>query len=285
MCNAFSCIITKKKKAVWKFGTDSHDELLRIAKIDDDTKDPKLIKFSRVEISPGLDKYGNRDYLNPDAKYKFKIDMDFTPDWWTEDHEKAAWLAFQKWKKQLDSILVRKPIIHPFEIDPPVITQEHIDLLKQWDSVRASVGASVGDSVRASVGASVGDSVWASVGDSVRASVRASVWASVRDSVRASVRASVGDSVWASVRDSVRDSVRASVGDSVWASVRAYAGTFFILPRSEWKYTEDIKTDEYPFQCLATLWEKGLVPSFDGKKWRLHGGKGAKILWEGELRP
>jgi hypothetical protein len=108
------------------------------------------------------------------------------------------------------------------------------------------------------------------------ASVRDSVWDSVRDSVRASVRASVGDSVRASVWASVGDSVWASV----WDSVRAYNGTFFVLPRESWKYTENIKTEEYPFQCLATLWERGLVPSFDGKKWRLHGGKDAEILYE-----
>ena len=96
-----------------------------------------------------------------------------------------------------------------------------------WDSVRASVGASVWDSVGASVRASVWASVWDSVWDSVRASVGDSVWDSVWDSVRASVgdsvRASVGASVWdsvgASVWDSVGASVRASVVDSVWDSV------------------------------------------------------------------
>ena len=91
-----------------------------------------------------------------------------------------------------------------------------------WDSVEASVRASVGDSVEASVWASVR----ASVGDSVRASVGDSVWASIRasvgDSVRASVWASVGASVWASVRASVRASVWASVGASVWDSVGAH---------------------------------------------------------------
>ena len=46
--------------------------------------------------------------------------------------------------------------IHPFKISPPEITENHIQLLKQW--------ASVWDSVWDSVGASVGDSVWASVG-------------------------------------------------------------------------------------------------------------------------
>ena len=252
MCNAFSCIVLKSRKVIWKLGTDSHDDLLKSAGIADDTKDPKEIKFCRIEISPE-----DGDYLNSDAKYKFKIDTDIVPVWWEEGHEKAAWLAFQKWKKQLDKILVRKPIIHPFHIDPPTeITEEHIRLLKEWASVGDSVRDSVGDSVRDSVGASVG------------ASVRASVWASVR--------ASVWASVWASVRDSVRDSVWASVRDSVWA----YNGTFFVLPRESWKYTENIKTEEYPFQCLATLWERGLVPSFDGKKWRLHGGKDAEILYE-----
>ena len=208
MCNAFSCIVLKSRKVTWKLGTDSHDDLLKSAGIADDTKDPKEIKFCRIEISPE-----DGDYLNSDAKYKFKIDTDIVPVWWEEGHEKAAWLAFQKWKKQLDKILVRKPIIHPFHMNPPSeITEEHIRLLKEWDSVRASVG----------------DSVWASVG----------------------------------------------------ASVGAYIGTFFVLPRESWKYTKNIKTEEYPFQCLATLWERGLVPSFDGKKWRLHGGKDAKILYE-----
>jgi hypothetical protein len=27
----------------------------------------------------------------------------------------------------------------------------------------------------------------------------------------------------------------------------------------------------------------GLVPSFDGKFWRLHGGINAKILWKGKI--
>ena len=86
------------------------------------------------------------------------------------------------------------------------------------------------------------------------------VWASVR----ASVRASVGASVWASVWDSVRASVGASVGDSV----RAYISTFFNI-----QYEPD-------FSSGNKLWESGLVPSFDGKTWRLHTGKNAKIVYE-----
>ena len=88
------------------------------------------------------------------------------------------------------------------------------------------------------------------------ASVGASVWASVWASVRASFMASVGDAVWASVW--------ASVMDSVWA----YIGSFFDI---------DYKFD---FSSAVKLWEAGLVPSFDGKVWRLHTGKDAKIIYE-----
>ena len=87
-----------------------------------------------------------------------------------------------------------------------------------------------------------------------------------------SVGASVGGSVWASVWDSVW----ASVGASVWGSVWAYMGSFFRIP--VWKYVKHPK-GKYPYQPLVTLWNTGLVPSFDGKTWRLHGGPKAAVLF------
>ena len=77
-------------------------------------------------------------------------------------------------------------------------------------------------------------------------------WASARASVVASVGDSVRDSVW----------------ESVWASVVAYYSSFF-----------DIQY-KYDFLSLNKLWESGLVPSFDGKIWRLHTGKKAVIVYE-----
>ena len=97
---------------------------------------------------------------------------------------------------------------------------------------------------------------WASFGDSFGASV----WDSVGASVEASVRASVGASVWA------------LVWASVWASVRAYIGSFFAV--------EELNK----YQSLWTLWERGFVPSFDGKTWRLHHGPDAKIVYEVTLK-
>ncbi len=246
MCKAFSCVIGRDKTVTWRFGTDSHEDLIKIAGYKDDTLDPEKIEFCRVEISPK-----NRSYLEPD-EWVCKIDMDVTPTWWTLDHKRACEREHKKWIKELDKVLVRKPIVNPFQITPPEkITDEHIQLVREWASVGASVGASVWDSVWASVGASVGDSVWDSVGDSVG--------------------------------DSVVDSFGASVWASVWDSVWAYNGTFFIIPRSDWKYTENIPGEGYPFQPAVTLWEMGLVPSFDGRTWRLHGGPDGRVLWEGVI--
>ena len=86
---------------------------------------------------------------------------------------------------------------------------------------------------------------------------------------------------WGSVWDSVGNSVWDSVWNSVWNSVGGSVGNCFKLKRSEWKYTEKIKVKgNYPFISIVKLWEQGLIPSFDGKIWRLHSGKKAKIVFE-----
>jgi hypothetical protein len=252
MCQAFSGIGHRDKSVTWKFGVDHHSELVTLAGLKDNSADPNTMEFFRFEITP---KNGN--YLFPD-EWVFKVDESITPAWLTPQHREACFAAHKKWLKKLDKILVRKDIVHPFKIDPPIeITKEHINMLRKWDSVSASVRASV----RASVGASVRASVRASVGASVSASVGASVGASVRDSVGASVMASVGASVMA------------SVGDSVWA----YTGSFFILP--VWKYIKHPR-GKYPFAPCVQLWMLGLVPGFDGTTWRLHGGPKAKVMFE-----
>ena len=89
-------------------------------------------------------------------------------------------------------------------------------------------------------------------------------WNSVMDSVGYSV---VG-SVMGSVRNSVWNSVRNSVWNSVEDSVYTYISSFF-----------DIKY-RYDFSSCVELWNKGLVPSFDGETWRLHSGEKAEIVFE-----
>ena len=264
MCKAFSALVLKSGEVKWAMGIDSHSSLqekfgLREIGV---VADPAEITIAKVEITPD-----NGDYLHPN-KWTFKLDESVAPSWWTPLDEKAAWKAHSHWKRQLSRVIVRKAIVQPFKLKPPKrITKKQIDALKQWASVWASVRASVRDSVGQSVCDSVGASVWASVRDSL--------WDSVWDSVRDSE----GDSVWASVWDSVW----ASVWDSLWDSEGAYTGSFFKLPRKSWKYADKIENDGYPFESACYLWEHGLVPSFDGKKWRLHAGKDAKIVWEGSF--
>ena len=95
--------------------------------------------------------------------------------------------------------------------------------------------------------------------------------------VRNSVRNSVGGSVGGSVRDSVGDSVWGSVRDSIYA----YVSSFFDLKK--WKYIEHKKGDN-PFQPYIDLWELGLIPSFDGKVWRLHNmSNDSKVIYESSI--
>ena len=181
----------------------------------------------------------NSSYLKPD-KWVFKVDEDSIPDWFSPSHKDVVMREFKVFKRELYKIVVRKPIVHPFHLKAVRrVSLKQKLLLKQWDSVRGSVGGSVGGSV----------------------------W----DSVRGSVGGSVRDSVW----DSVGGSVRGSVG----GSVRGYIGSFFKLERSQWKYTDKIKTSGYPFQSVVDLWGMGLVPSFDGTTWRLHAGEKAKVVF------
>lgn len=89
---------------------------------------------------------------------------------------------------------------------------------------------------------------------------------------------SVGESVWSSVKNSVRNSVGYSVWDSVWNSVWAYIGSLF-PSIGKWEY-KNHEHSQYPFQSAVNLWYRGLVPSFDGKIWRLHSGEKAEVVWE-----
>ena len=174
---------------------------------------------------------------------EFKIDQLNTVD----DSLKVKEFCLNLDFKTIVPQLIIKPIVNPLSITVNKITIEDLKLLKQWDSVRDSVGYSVRDSVGALVRDSIGDSVRDSVGDSVGTSVWTSVWTSVRESV------------WTSVRD------------SVWVSIWAYASTFVDI-----KYNHD-------FTSINKLWERGIVPSYDGKIWRLHTGMKADIIMQGTI--
>ena len=139
--------------------------------------------------------------------------------------------------------------INPLDIHNDDITDDDIENLRKWASVRASVG----DSVLASVWASVRDLVGDSVGDSVWDLVLASVWDSV------------GDSVWDLVGDSVRDLVRAYIS-SLFPNIK------------KWKYI-DHEEGINPFQCGVDLWNRGFIPTKIINKWFLWSAKTKSIVY------
>ena len=154
------------------------------------------MEFARIEITPD-----NKNYLAPN-KWTFHVDERVAPSWLSDAYVQFAMNEHKKWLAKLDTILIRKPIVHPFRdvVPPKRITKKHLALLRVWAIVGARVGAWV---------------------------------------------------------------VRASVG--------AYIGSFFDLPELQ------------KYQPCVKLWDIGLVPSFDGKTWRLHGGTDANVLWSGTV--
>ena len=229
MCEAFSCIVDKKAKVYWKLGLDNHSDIFSKFKLKEPVDMPipptnKWLKnnlgWAKIEINPK-----DKDYLEyldkPNKYWKFKVDENIKPEWLSKKHEKECFNCLDIWKEEVLKGInlkeARNPI-HPFKIKPPKITQKHIDLLKNWNSVRDSVGGSVRDSVRDSVG--------------------------------------------------------------------GYYGSLF-TNINKWEYVDRrkkcFKGLNYPFQSVVDLWKQGLVPSYDGEKWRLHGGKNAKVLWEGKI--
>ena len=145
-------------------------------------------------------------------------------------------------------------VINPFKFfSTTEVTEKDLELLKKWASVYVLV--------------------WDVVGNSIWNSVGTSVWNSARDSVKESVE----DSVWNIVMESVEDSLWDEIGDSVRAAARAYISSFFNLKR--WRYIKHKKGNN-PFQCCIDLWNRGLIPCFDGESWKLLGKDGKEIYKE-----
>ena len=223
MCKPASFYLTREN-VYWSKTSDSHTDIIREFNLrEDDSRNAPL--GVRIEVSP--DK-GNLSL--PLDQWRYKVDQDLTPPWYDAgEAENKCRAALKDWARHKLSIINLAEAfnpVHPLRVKRPraMTKKRAIALCREW----------------------------------------ASVW----DSIRASVWASVGASVWDSIRASVGD----SVGDSIWASVWAYTGSLFTLP--SWKYT----SNPNPWAPLRELWINGLVPSFDGKTWRLHEGPDAQAF-------
>ena len=247
MCKCASGILIKGHIALWSRKSDRHSEIIAEHNLHTDgVRGPNIVPF---EISPPG---GNLSLPLKDWVYRLdsEVERNLLPDWYDEvEAEKAARHMLVEWAKvKLTGWNVQEAFnpINPLLIKAKPMSRDEMEkLVRQWDSVMSSAWSSAWSSV----GASVWDSVWASVWSSVGASVMSSVWASVRASVRAGVGGYIG-------------------------------GLFPDI--TEWKYAKALGSD--PWRPLLTLWYAGYVPSFDGKKWRLHAGKDAKIVFETEVK-
>ena len=112
MCNAFSGIVERNLVTHWKLGVDSHSDIVELASLKDDKwPNPDFAKF---EIIPK-----NGDYRHPDG-WKFVLDEQRRPGWWSPRHEAACWRAHEQWKTELYSILdTETEIVDPFTLKPP----------------------------------------------------------------------------------------------------------------------------------------------------------------------
>ena len=212
--------------------------------------DSHTVILTKLGVPPKMQDRWDKYEYNPLTKL-FTVDQGIDG----HDHDAArSWVENLDFKRVVEPLII-KPIFNPLSTPAVIPTAADIADLKLWDSLVAGVWAGVGDSegysVAARLGANVGYSVAASLGASVGASVKDSLWASS------------WYSLWYSLGASVRYSLWASAVASVWA----YVSSFFNI---------DYK---YDFTPAIRLWERGLVPSFDGKVWRLHSGPDAEIVY------
>lgn len=158
--------------------------------------------------------------------------------------------------KKIVRPLVIKPIIYPFDIEPPKINKKHIELVLDWIGIRSNAIRNIWEQVTDTIDIKVGETVRYIFG------YNACVGAGDR------IYSDIGDSIF-SDPDIVDISFRhvRHLRNSIFDSVSAYYATFF-----------DIKY-RYDLSPAQKLWNMGLIPAFDGDIWRLYGGKRTKVLW------
>jgi hypothetical protein len=86
MCNHFSFIATKNK-IIAEYGVDSHEDLLQIAGIKDESRNPDFVRCELIPSEP---------FTLDFDKWAFNVDQDYRPDWFVAEHEKSRAVKFLK---------------------------------------------------------------------------------------------------------------------------------------------------------------------------------------------
>ena len=213
----------------------------------------------------------------------FKVDAIHGKDDSEEVERKVRALDFSKIVPQLVIKPVKNPLLE--ERERPEPGEKEIELLEKWISVWDETWSLARFSDEECgvwiPTCSIWDSILSSAGSSVFNFVISSIWRKVKGSIAESVMDSIGYVGWTLVRTSFGTDIRYAVCDlakiSVWSFMVVYSSSFFEL--DEWRFRgKKFRTN--PLQPAIDLWEAGLVPTFDGKVWRLHAGKNAQIVYE-----
>jgi len=163
-------IVVHKNSAVFSAKSDSHHEIIAEHGLKE-TNVRREYNLVPVEITPE-----NGDLSRPLTEWQFVVDCagyerDLPPWWDAKKAEAACRAKLPEWAETRLKGWRVKEAFHPFNPltrkTKTLPKKELRVLLKDWDSVRDSVGSSVWDSVRSSVRNSARDSVGSSVRDSV----------------------------------------------------------------------------------------------------------------------
>lgn len=282
MCKFFSLVSDGNGKPYyfnWALRQKVLSGMLKYYEPDSHTSIADYFGFKN-EKEDTLNKYEYDPFLRA-----FVVDQINTKD----DSEKVERFCRQlDFKKVIEPMTIKK-IIHPFkDVIAEKATNEDLYLLNQVveavldvhvnatmqfgasdkNDFKFSILSAAKDSIRASIIASVGQGVWKKVKRHVWASVGVSTWDSLWDCEV--------DDIGLSVKYSCEKGPLDSFSDSIIVAQWAQIGSMFDVP--VWTYCNQLKATGYPFQAYVDLWNKGLVPSFDGDVWRLHGGHNGKIL-------
>jgi len=178
--------------------------------------------------------------------------------------------------RTIEPLLIVKTIKNPL-YEQTEVTDADIDLLRQWIAVKGSIEANnhynfSTEEISNITNNLMRDIIGITIQNYIRESILSFIWDIIwcRDSF-------IRDAIWLSLSNKIKDSDSKECSN-LWEYVQAstlcltwsYISSFFTI-----KY-------QYNFSSIIKLRERGLIPSFDGTTWRLHGYKG-KILWEEQI--
>jgi hypothetical protein len=173
------------------------------------------------------------------------------------------WCEELDWKKIYPRLII-KDVVNPFKVEKRTPNEDDISNLKKWAKTRESL---LNPLVDKNV---VYDANEKAIDHYINSSNKFHLVGNINTdewfTVTSAITSNFSHKEWSEL-----SSIFDSFEDSLYDYTNVYATYFF-----------DFKFN-YDYSSFHNLWNKGLVPSYDGTKWRLHSGEKAEIVWEGEI--